>query len=144
MFKLFLRRHKVIRRHRRRTDDGKGVRRLIAGKRFRAPAGVDPKTAEQRFARIEDVWRDNDDLCRKTQQPPHWTHVALWAAEHIRKGTLRIPLPPIDDILASYDENEPNWPVGLKIVIDQYLDVATMTYHYPPLVEGLTWDEAKW
>ena len=32
---------RIIRRHRRRTDDGKGFRRLIAGQRFRLPAGVD-------------------------------------------------------------------------------------------------------
>ncbi|MGA2035226.1 MAG: hypothetical protein ABSG68_23515 [Thermoguttaceae bacterium] len=120
------------------------MRRLIAGKRFRAPAGADCKAADQWFARIEDVWRDNENFCRKTRQSPYWTHIALWAAEHIRKGTLRVPLPPIDDILASYDENVPDWPVGLKIVIDQYLDVTTMAYHYPPLVDGLTWDEAKW
>jgi hypothetical protein len=31
---------RVIRRHSRRSDDGKGVRRLIAGRRFRVLAGL--------------------------------------------------------------------------------------------------------
>ena len=97
---------KVIRRHRRRTDDGKGVRRLIAGRRFRAPAGVDAKTADQRFSRIEDVWRDNEQFCVQFGRPAEWTPIPTWAAEHILKGHARVPLPSNGDFVATFGKLE--------------------------------------
>jgi hypothetical protein len=78
---------RIIRRHRRRSDDGKGVRRLVAGRRFRAPTGVDPREAEQRFLRIEALWRDNEEFCRTIGCPLEWTGIANWAAERLRKPT---------------------------------------------------------
>ena len=56
---------KVIRHHRRRSDDGKGLRRLIAGKRFRLPSGGSGLEADQRFLLIERLWRDNEAFCLK-------------------------------------------------------------------------------
>lgn len=71
---------RVIRRHKRRSDDGKGIRRLIAGRRFRAPAGIDSREAEQRFLKIEALWRDNEEFCLRIGRPPQWTDIAVWAA----------------------------------------------------------------
>ncbi len=96
---------RVVRRHKQRSDDGKGLRRLIAEKRFRLPVGVSGPEAEQRFLLIERLWRDNEAFCRKIHRETQWTEIALWAAESIRHGTPRIPMPPIDDILASYGES---------------------------------------
>jgi len=131
---------RIIRRHKRRSDDGKGVRRLIAGRRFRVPAGVDFREAEQRFLRIESLWRDNETFCRKVGRPLEWTHIADWAAECIRKGDVRVPLPPIDDILASYEECE--YPVNLNQIVWRYTD-NTLACHSPQTLDGLEWDEAK-
>ena len=58
---------KIIRRHRRRKDDGKGLRRMVAGKRFRLPADVDDREADRRFGWIEDLWLDNARFCRRAQ-----------------------------------------------------------------------------
>src|SRR5688572_24612177 len=99
---------RVIRRHKRRTDDGKGLRRLIAGRRFRMPVGVTPLEAESRFLTIERVWRDNETFCRRIGRELDWTGIALWAAESYRKGDLGVVLPPIDDVLSSYGDSE--WP----------------------------------
>ena len=129
-----------IRRHKQRTDDGKGVRRLIAGKRFRTPAGVSTREADQRFSRIEDLWRDNETFCRRIGREPEWTEIALWAADVLRKGELRAPLPPIDDFLWSFGDCK--WPANIQIVIDHYTD-EDASCHYPATVDGLTWDEAK-
>jgi hypothetical protein len=41
----------VIRRHKNRTDDGKGFRRMIAGKRFRTPKEVGKDEAMRRARR---------------------------------------------------------------------------------------------
>jgi hypothetical protein len=51
---------RIIRRHKKRTDDGKGHRRYIAGRRFRLPAGVEGREADERFLRIERLWKDNE------------------------------------------------------------------------------------
>lgn len=130
-----------VRRHKQRTDDGKGVRRLIAGKRFRTPAGVSTREADQRFSRIEDLWHDNERFCRRIRREPEWTEIALWAADLLRKGELRSPLPPIDDILWSFDDCR--WPATLQLVIDRYTHDEDASCHYPEKVDGLTWDEAK-
>jgi hypothetical protein len=131
---------KAVRKHKRRTDDGKGVRRLIAGKRFRTPAGVSTREADQRFSRIEDLWRDNEEFCQRIGRHQEWTEIALWAADKLRKGELRIPLPPIDDILWSFGDRK--WPATIQLVIDRYTD-DDAACHYPTTVDGLTWDEAK-
>ena len=131
---------RIIRRHRRRSDDGKGVRRLIAGRRFRTPAGVSPREAEQRFLKIEALWRDNEEFCRNIGRPVEWTHIAVWAAERLRKGDVRVSLPPIDDTLASYGECE--YPSTLNQIVWRHTD-DTLACHCPPTVDGLEWDEAK-
>ena len=131
---------RIIHRHRRRSDDGKGVRRLIAGRRFRTPAGVSPREAEHRFSKIEALWRDNEKICRNIGRPVEWTHIAVWAAERLRKGDVRVSLPPIDDTLASYGECE--YPSTLNQIVWQHTD-DTLACHCPPTVDGLEWDEAK-
>lgn len=129
------------RRHKKRTDDGKGERRMIAGMRFRTP-GVSGPEADKRFDRIDDVWRDNEAFCRRQlRAEPHWNHIALWAAESIRKGELRVPLPPIDDILPTYDEADCEWPTKLKLIISWHTD-EDYTSHYPPTVDGFSSEEA--
>ncbi len=133
---------RIIRRHKRRSDDGKGIRRLIAGRRFRATAGVDPREAEQRFLKIEALWRDNEQFCSRIGRPPQWTDIAIWAAEALRKGEVRVSLPPIDDILASYEEC--GYPETLNQIVWRHTD-EQLVCHCPPTVDrhGLTWDEAK-
>lgn len=80
-------------RHRTsRTDDGKGLRRMIAGQRFRAPFGVGEREADHRFHCIEQVWSDNEAFCRRLRIEVRWTDIALWAAEALRKGEVRIRL----------------------------------------------------
>lgn len=79
---------------------------MVAGRRFRTP-GVSGREADQRFSRIEDLWRDNEAFCRNTRQDPVWTDVALWAADWLRKGEMRVVLPPLDDLLASYGDGDP-------------------------------------
>lgn len=130
----------TIRRHKRRTDDGKGLRRMIAGRRFRLPTGVDSQEADRRFARIEDAWQDNESFCRRFRIDVVWTELGLWAADLLRVGKTRVPLPPIDDLLASFGDGE--WQIQIKLIIDRYTtdDAAC---HYPPTVDELSWDEAK-
>ena len=74
----------TIRRHKRRTDDGKGLRRMIAGRRFRLPTGVDSQEADRRFARIEDAWQDNESFCRRFRGDVVWTELGLWVADLLR------------------------------------------------------------
>jgi hypothetical protein len=131
---------RVVRRHKQRSDDGKGLRRLIAEKRFRLPVGVSGPEAEQRFLLIERLWRDNEAFCRKIHREAQWTEIALWAAESIRHGTPRIPLPPIDNILASYGESP--WPISIRLIIDRFTD-ETLQTRYPATVDGLEWDEVR-
>lgn len=131
---------RVVRRHKQRSDDGKGLRRLIAEKRFRLPVGVSGPEAEQRFLLIERLWRDNEAFCREIHRAAQWTEIALWAAESIRHGTPRIPLPPIDDILASYGESP--WPISIRLIIDRFTD-ETLQTRYPATVDGLEWDEVR-
>lgn len=130
---------RTVRRHKRRTDDGKGLRRMIAGLRFRLPHGLGDREADQRFARIEDLWKDNEAFCRRIGREVEWTDIALWAAEYLKRGELRIPIPPIDEILPSYAERD--WPLSLKLVIDRYTDDEAAS-HYPPTVDGMDWGEA--
>src|SRR5262245_37629817 len=85
---------RIVRRHKRRSDDGKGVRRLIAGKRFRLPARTPLREAEHRFVLLEKLWHDNEAFCRRIKRDLAWTDITLWAADHICKGATRIPLPP--------------------------------------------------
>lgn len=49
-----------------------------------------------------------------------WTDIALWASEFFRKGERRLPLPPVDDILASYEGGE--WPHRIQAFVDHYTD----------------------
>lgn len=129
------------RRRKQRTDDGKGDRRMIAGKRFRTPSATGLE-ADKRFERIDDVWRDNETFCRKKlKKEPHWNHIALWAAESIRKGVMRVPLPPIDDILPTFDEADCDWPQMLKMIIGRHTDEEYVS-HYTPTVDGLAAEEA--
>lgn len=84
----------LLRRHRQRSDDGKGIRRLIAGKRFRVPAGTSPRESDHRFLLLEKLWQENEAFCRRIGRDVAWTDIALWAANHICKGATRVPLPP--------------------------------------------------
>ncbi len=118
-----------------RADDGKGDRRMIAGKRFRTP-GVTGPEAERRFDRIEDIWKDNEAFCNiHLMTEPHWNHVALWAANSIRMGERRVPLPPLDDVLATYDEADCVLPPKVSNVVWGYTDEDGST-HYSPTVDG--------
>lgn len=130
---------KLIRRHKDRRDDGKGIRRFIAGHRFRFSADASKKEVEQRIVRLEQLWDENEAFCRKIGRSVEWTDMALWAGNHIRLGELRIPFPPIDEILPSFGDS----PIHCEIegVINHYLD-DTGAYDYPSDVDGLTWDEA--
>ena len=129
---------RTVRRHKRRTDDGKGLRRMIAGRRFRVPAGIEAREAEKRFARIEDVWRDNESYCRDLGRDAEWTEIALWAAEAIRRGELRVPLPRMDDILSSFGSSD--WPHRLTMIIEHYTS-DDGSCHYPRTVDGLEFDQ---
>lgn len=131
---------RIIRRHKQRTDDGKGLRRMIAGRRFRLPAGVDHHEADRRFARIEETWQDNEAFCRRYSGNLVWTDVALWVAERLKTGEVRIPIPPIDELLASFGDGE--WHIGIKLIIDRYTSDDAVC-RYPPTVDELPWDEAK-
>ncbi|PHQ34829.1 hypothetical protein [Rhodopirellula bahusiensis] len=127
------------RRSKKRTDDGKGDRRMKAGKRFRTP-GVAGDEADKRFARIDQLWDDNEHFCENDlKQDAQWTPIAIWAAESIRQGEFRVPLPPIDDILASFEESE--LPILLKLIIDRYT-TEDFSCHYPATVDGFQADEA--
>lgn len=131
---------RAVRRHKKRTDDGKGLRRMIAGQRFRLPHGVGDREADQRFSRLEDLWKDNEAFCRRIGRDVEWTDIALWTAEYLKRGELRIPIPPIDEILPSYSDCP--WPGRLDLVIDRYTD-EDGACHYPPIVDGLDPSEAK-
>ena len=129
------------RRRKDRADDGKGDRRMIAGKRFRTP-GVTGPEAEKRFDRIEDIWKDNEAFCTKhLTTEPHWNHVALWAANSIRMGERRVPLPQLDDVLATYDEADCVLPPKVSNVVWGYTDEDGAT-HYSPTVDGIESFEA--
>lgn len=130
---------RTVRRHKRRTDDGKGHRRMVAGKRFRVPAGVELQEAEKRFARIEDAWQDNEAFCRRYRPDVLWTDLALWVADYLRLGKARIPIPPIDELLASFGDGE--WHIDIKLIIDSYTS-DDASCDYPPTVDQLPWDTA--
>lgn len=84
-------RKRVIRHRKQRTDDGKGFRRLVAGRRFRLPPDISSHEADRRFARIEDLWHDNEAFCHKTGRSAEWTRIALWAADFLRRGEMHVP-----------------------------------------------------
>lgn len=125
------------RRSKKRTDDGKGDRRMVAGKRFRTP-GVPPgPEAEKLWARIEDVANDNEVFCRtQLGVEPRWNHMALWAVNSIRTGELRVPLPPIDDLIATYDEADCSLPINIGQFYWDYTDDEDASTHYPSTVDG--------
>ena len=131
---------RIIRRHKQRTDDGKGLRRMIAGRRFRLPAGVGQHEADRRFTRIEEAWQDNEAFCRRYCDSLVWTEMALWVAERLKTGEARIPIPPIDELLASFGDGE--WHIQIKLIIDRYTSDDAVC-QYPPTVDELPWDEAK-
>lgn len=56
---------RVVRRHKRRKVDGKGLRLFLADERFRLPAGVSSQEAEIRFTLINRLWEDNESSCRR-------------------------------------------------------------------------------
>lgn len=127
------------RRSKKRTDDGKGERRMKAGIRFRTP-GVTGADADKRFARIDQLWDDNQRFCENyLKQDAKWTPIALWAAESFRQGEFRVPLPPIDDIFPCYEDSE--LPILLKLIIDRYT-AEDFSCHYPATVDGFVADEA--
>ncbi len=130
---------RIIRRHRRRTDDGKGYRRLIAGRRFRLPAGLDAREAERRFLLIEALWRDNQNFCRQFDCELDWVEIALWAADHVRRGQLRVPLPPFDYIASSIAFGD--WPIRLELILRRHTDDHG-NWTIPETIDALTWDEA--
>lgn len=136
---------RIIRRHKARKDDGKGLRRFIAGQRFRLPTDVSQKEAEQRFLRLEELWEDNEHFCQGIGRRPHWTYIALFAAESIRKGELRVSIPPVDYVLASFGDSD--YAIDIKCVMDHYLieDETGNVFDlkYPKTVDGMEWDEAK-
>lgn len=131
---------RVTRRHKSRKSDGKGVRLFLAGERFRVPAGVSSIDAELRFLLIHRLWADNEGFCRRHSLEMTWTYIALWAAERIRLGVPRIPLPPIDDVLASFGDS--NWPRELQVIVDERTDETLRTL-YPSKIDDLYWDEGK-
>ncbi len=130
---------RIIRRHRRRTDDGKGYRRLIAGRRFRLPAGLDAKEAEQRFLRIVALCRENEGFCRKFDCELEWVEIALWAAKQIRRRQVRVPLAPFDYIASSVGLGD--WPIELALILRRYTD-EDFKWNVPEEIDGLPWDEA--
>lgn len=132
---------KIIRRHKNRIDDGKGYRRMIAGRRFRLPSGLIQRDAELRFGWIEELWADNERFCRKLGREIEWTDIGLWAADKYRHGERRVPLPPIDDILPSYEGGE--WPYRIQRIIDYYTDDRAAC-HYPSTVDQFDdWMQAR-
>ena len=109
---------------------------MIAGKRFRTP-GVSGSEANKRFDRIEDVWKDNEIFCqRQLVTEPSWNYIALWAAESIRKGDLRIQIPPIDDIVGTYWEADQSLPNKLSEIVWSYVDEDCSTA-YPDEVAAM-------
>lgn len=132
--------NRVIRHHKKRTDDGKGFRRMIAGRRFRMPPETTEHEANRRFARIEDLWHDNEAFCQKTGHSLDWTKIALWAADFIRKGEMQVPLPPIDDILRSY-ESKSQWCLSMAGTFGKkrYKDDDS---EYPKTVDEMSWVDA--
>ena len=80
---------RIIRRHKRGKDDGKGDRRYIAGTRFRCPKGTSRQEADRRFLLIEQLWRDNEAFCYRTGRPVEWNSLVAGIADTIRMGKAR-------------------------------------------------------
>ena len=97
---------RIIRRHRRGKDDGKGERRHIAGKRFRCPKGTSRQESDRRFLLIEQLWRDNEAFCQRTGRPVEWNSLVSNLADTIRLGNGRVPLPDLDTLF-EYFPDEP-------------------------------------
>lgn len=66
---------RTVRRRKQRRDDGKGLRRMIAGRRVRVPHGAGDREGDQRFPRIEDLWRDNEAFCQRIRREVEWTDI---------------------------------------------------------------------
>lgn len=98
--------NRIIRRHRRGKDDGKGDRRYIAGRRFRCPKGTAKQEADRRFLLIEQLWRDNEVFCHRTGRPVEWNSLVSDLADTIRLGSARLPLPDLDTLF-EYFPDEP-------------------------------------
>jgi len=124
----------------RGAGDGKGDRRMIAGKRFRTPGLPPGDESSRRLDRIDQLWLENEAFCNRVRRDVEWTDIALWAADALRHGKVRIPLPSIDDVLASFGDAP--YRIDIKHIIDRYTD-DTLACNYPPEIEGLSWDEAK-
>jgi hypothetical protein len=76
----------------------------------------------------------------------HWTPIAIHAAEYLRRGDIRVPLPSTDDILNSFAIWEDrkrkgiDWGSGIKFIIDfSYLNHGR---EYPVTVDGFKWEDA--
>jgi hypothetical protein len=70
-----------------------------------------------------------------------WTYIALWAAERIRQGEQRVPYPPLDDIIASFD---PGGVLDLRLheIVHPYLDEDCFE-QMPAQIEDAHWREAE-
>lgn len=99
--------NRIIRRHKTRSDDGKGERRYIAGRRFRCPKGTSKQEADRRFLLIEQLWRDNEAFCQRKDRPVEWNDLVSDVADIIRQGSKRVPLPDLD-ALFEYFPDEPH------------------------------------
>lgn len=97
---------RIIRRHRNRKPDDKGDRRLIGGVRWRIPKGSIQVESDYavRFDRIERVFREQEKLPKPLilDDSQAWLPVASHAAEYIRLGADRIPMPELDAIFDSF------------------------------------------
>lgn len=131
-------RKRMIRHRKQRTDDGKGFRRLVAGRRFRLPPDISSHEAERRFARIEDLWHDNEAFCHKTGRSAEWTRIALWAADFLRRGEMHVPFPPIEDILRSY-ESRAQWCSSMNGTFGRH---RYKDEDYPKTVDQMCWVDA--
>ncbi len=115
-----------------------GDRRMIAGKRFRTPGLQPGDESSCRLDRIDQLWLKIEAFHSRGRRNVKWTDIALWAAHEFRHGKVQIPLPSIDDVLASF-ANEP-YHIDIKLNIDRYTN-DTLACNYPPEIEGLSQDE---
>ena len=83
---------------------------------------------------------DNEAFCRRIKRDLAWTEIATWAAEHICKGAVRVPLSPTVDILASYDFCY--WDRRIDKVMTRRTD-QTLATQSEPTVDELHWKEAR-
>lgn len=140
---------RIIRRHKTRKDDGKGARRYIAGWRFRCPKGVSQQEAERRFLLIEQLWRDNEVFCHRTNRPVEWNTFVSTVADIIRRNGRRVPLPDLDALFEFFPD-EPEVAAINRFIIENedqagagevddldfefVMDVFNLCYRYFPSV----------